>query len=62
MIRGICDMKDNETSERDEAIRELSGEPPIEDAPYLSDVEREQELERERLERQDEVIREMSGE
>lgn len=55
-------MKDREISERDEAIRELSGEAFEDEMPAeLSDMEREQELERERLERQDEAIREMSG-
>lgn len=56
-------MKDNELSERDEAIRELAGEAFEDELPAeLYDAEREQEIERERLARQDEAIREMSGE
>jgi len=56
-------MTDRELFEREEAIRELSGEDlHAKDFSAYKDDESALEIERERLERQDEAIREMSGE
>lgn len=56
-------MTDRELFEREEAMRELAGEDlNAKDFSAFKDDENSQEIEKERLERQDEVIREMSGE